>query len=1437
MGITAIKRIENRSRSTIQVLNRENPNSRGSNRVVGSGSSIAADIWIPWAPRAEDFMVHHLEIQQFGRTRYWMWQAANADGDFIRFSTDGLWHDQGEKVHGYPGVAKNIFEAVGSAVLSGQLQPLGDLLLGERTLVVLDSHFETIPIAPKPLQVPFTNIKRIENWSSKSVVLFNKEKNTTSTSVAPSGGTADVNMTIPWAGQATDFPGHRLELRMDGQTRYWIWQAESEADGDYIRFATTESWSATATRVNGIPGTGITPADLVFTGDRTLIVRDSGVELWPYPLLIDGLLGTVKSLLPAARRVSETALTPAPPSVPKKSPVAAFSIAGQASDAFKRGQRGARFLYNDTGKRYEFTINAAGTIVVKDPDGNSTPLTAGWSNTDSRLGKSVTPPPFDLVAASGGRVFAKAKDKNDFYIATMDHMFIHAPKEAAADAVEIVIPSTSFKLDPQFGTGANSSELLASTDNVPTDCPMSERFPLFRRLMQSELLDLMIVRMEPGVLHQIDVRPPQNVIGLAMRNAALTLGPAVASLIFNQLGFGLLVVLAPFILFEILKNAIGEALRSNVEMGSAPPAGVPTYRPVTYALPDGTTVSPPAIKYERVLDIGVSHAHWFQQYELEGGGELQPMLLSEFLQSVYRFFNGPVQDGDGFIDGTCNVYALVKHEPTLLRPHGYALLFLDEQWYFNQRWRMVDPEDNAGLTGTITSDLGNPSYQWNPATYWCPFRNGHINERSRLAVACHVILVTGNDPVTNVPRIYSINFSWATIDRTWRYRQLPPGEVTYFDQAMLEAGNETIRTDIERVYPQTIRLREDMTIHLKGAGNVNGTTVAGRWYQRYLPVDNAHVPAKEELQPGAMPVRGYTHRWKFLPESVFQLADSFSHFGVYDTVDSRCQYYDVTPASATDAATLDAGGPGPWIDDTRQLYVSQWKFRYDAQRPGADPIDPPSLFNADTRLRIVRRGARWIAMHWDKRDDDLVAFERLPMTVTLKNGTRTVRVAIGPHHRVLHQPMVRNAWIWLEPDGTAGVAFLPVGSASTVRDNVWRVRIAAVEPFEDPATHITRPRVVPLVDVTTEGAFTPVAFGRYERRWTPTAAELASLRRYCSPEGAAAFATSIWFEDVVGDVSVPESITWQRSHSVSAFATPNSVFLDRPVELTVIARDSRTQQVLDGEVRVNDVVVARTGQKFTHTFKMTLPRRTIISVDDKEPIEPLEPIPPVVTVTVRDYPPAYVDIEFVPYFSGAAFVRQSVPASMISGSTYQASVTMRNNGTSTWTNGATNPFRLGSQSPQDNSTWGFGRRELPAPVAPGAEVTFNFDVIAPPPGAYSFQWRMLQEMVEWFGDLTPVVPVQVLGRTMSVSMTPYPAPLSKTVSVIVRAVDSQTGAPVAGKVRIDNITVADTNTPFNYTFRRRQITIEGEIEIRYPFGMVTAPGYESAPIDFGFPEF
>jgi hypothetical protein len=53
--------------------------------------------------------------------------------------------------------------------------------------------------------------------------------------------------------------------------------------------------------------------------------------------------------------------------------------------------------------------------------------------------------------------------------------------------------------------------------------------------------------------------------------------------------------------------------------------------------------------------------------------------------------------------------------------------------------------------------------------------------------------------------------------------------------------------------------------------------------------------------------------------------------------------------------------------------------------------------------------------------------------------------------------------------------------------------------------------------------------------------------------------------------------------------------------------------------------------------------------------------------------------------NAALFITQSVPTSMTAGQTYPVSVTMRNTGTMTWT--AAHLYRLGSQNPQDNTTW------------------------------------------------------------------------------------------------------------------------------------------------------
>jgi hypothetical protein len=108
----------------------------------------------------------------------------------------------------------------------------------------------------------------------------------------------------------------------------------------------------------------------------------------------------------------------------------------------------------------------------------------------------------------------------------------------------------------------------------------------------------------------------------------------------------------------------------------------------------------------------------------------------------------------------------------------------------------------------------------------------------------------------------------------------------------------------------------------------------------------------------------------------------------------------------------------------------------------------------------------------------------------------------------------------------------------------------------------------------------------------------------------------------------------------------------------------------------------------------------------------------------------------------ALFISQMVPDVMLQGTWNQVSVTFRNIGTTTWT--PADLYRLGSQNPQDNYTWGPNRVNLPTSVSPGGISTLDFYVHAPfQPGFYDFQWRMVQDGVEWFGDVTPNIQIEV----------------------------------------------------------------------------------------------
>ena len=121
---------------------------------------------------------------------------------------------------------------------------------------------------------------------------------------------------------------------------------------------------------------------------------------------------------------------------------------------------------------------------------------------------------------------------------------------------------------------------------------------------------------------------------------------------------------------------------------------------------------------------------------------------------------------------------------------------------------------------------------------------------------------------------------------------------------------------------------------------------------------------------------------------------------------------------------------------------------------------------------------------------------------------------------------------------------------------------------------------------------------------------------------------------------------------------------------------------------------------------------------------------------------------------GASFNSQSVPSSMVAGSTANVSITMSNTGGMTWT--GLDSYKLGFVG---TGSWGATRAPLAAneQVSPGGtNKTFAFTVTAPSsPGTYTFQWQMLQEGVAWFGPATPAVTVTVVpaGPT-NVSVTP-----------------------------------------------------------------------------------
>ncbi len=79
-----------------------------------------------------------------------------------------------------------------------------------------------------------------------------------------------------------------------------------------------------------------------------------------------------------------------------------------------------------------------------------------------------------------------------------------------------------------------------------------------------------------------------------------------------------------------------------------------------------------------------------------------------------------------------------------------------------------------------------------------------------------------------------------------------------------------------------------------------------------------------------------------------------------------------------------------------------------------------------------------------------------------------------------------------------------------------------------------------------------------------------------------------------------------------------------------------------------------------------------------------------------------------PPTNNAAFIGQSVPATMTPGLTYTATVIMQNTGTTTWA--AHGDRGLASANPLANNTWNVVRIDQPTTTAPGQTATYTFTV-------------------------------------------------------------------------------------------------------------------------------
>ena len=170
----------------------------------------------------------------------------------------------------------------------------------------------------------------------------------------------------------------------------------------------------------------------------------------------------------------------------------------------------------------------------------------------------------------------------------------------------------------------------------------------------------------------------------------------------------------------------------------------------------------------------------------------------------------------------------------------------------------------------------------------------------------------------------------------------------------------------------------------------------------------------------------------------------------------------------------------------------------------------------------------------------------------------------------------------------------------------------------------------------------------------------------------------------------------------------------------------------------------------------------------------------------------------------AQLVSSTIPTSMNAGQSYSVSVTMKNIGSTSWTEAGL--IRLGGVGDASGDAVKFGPTRIRIPagtsVAPGSSYTFTFSMKGPASaGTYSPQYQMVWDGHQWFGP-TASQSIRVAGTSSSSSgSTTSPAPESIiSLSSIVSSdgtygAGGYTGAgPIGGGAGYSSIITSGTYT-------------------------------------------